>query len=83
LIGAVIAARVNKEFKWKVMRVWWQKPWAEFFLGILVMISALTFGGCPVRTALKAVYLDITAFIGLIMIGVGVFVGCQVLKKLT
>ena len=65
------------------MRVWWQRPWAEFFLGMLVMISALTFGGCPVRTALKAVYLDITAFIGLIMIGVGVFVGCQVLKKLT
>jgi hypothetical protein len=83
LIGAIIAARVNKEFKWKVMRVWWQKPLAEFFLGMLVMISALTFGGCPIRTALKTAYLDITAFIGLIMIGVGVFVGCQVLRRLT
>ncbi|MCD6138327.1 MAG: cytochrome C [Deltaproteobacteria bacterium] len=83
LIGAVIAARVNREFRWKVMRVWWQKPWAEFFLGILVMVSALTFGGCPIRTALKAAYLDMTAILGLIMIGAGVFVGCQVLKKLT
>ncbi|OEU51544.1 MAG: hypothetical protein BA872_00165 [Desulfobacterales bacterium C00003060] len=83
LIGAVIAAHVNGEFKWKTMRVWWQKPLAEFFLGILVMISALIFGGCPIRTALKAGYLDITAIIGLVAIGVGVFVGCQALRKLT
>jgi len=47
------------------------------------MVSALTFGGCPIRTALKAAYLDMTAILGLIMIGAGVFVGCQVLKKLT
>lgn len=82
LIGALIAAISNKEFKWKVMRVSWQKPIPEFFWGMLVMISALTIGGCPIRTALRTAYLDITAGIGLIMIAVGVFFGCQVLKKL-
>lgn len=82
LIGAYIAARINREFRWKVMRVAWQRPSAEFFWGMMVMISALTVGGCPIRTALKTAYLDITAAIGLVMIGVGVFFGCQVLKKL-
>jgi hypothetical protein len=82
LIGTYIAAKINNEFRWKVMRVAWQRPVPEFFWGMMVIISALTFGGCPIRTALKTAYLDITSTIGLIMIGVGVFVGCQVLKKL-
>lgn len=82
LIGAYMAANANKEFRWKVMRVSWQRPLPEFFWGMLVMISALIMGGCPIRTVLKTAYLDITAAIGLIMIGVGVFVGCQVLKRL-
>jgi len=83
LIGAYIAARIHKEFRWKTMRVAWQKPKAEFFWGLLVMVSALTLGGCPIRTALKTAYLDITAFIGLVMIFVGVVIACQVLKRIS
>lgn len=83
LIGAHIAARVHREFRWKTMRVAWQKPQVEFFWGLLVMVSALTLGGCPIRTALKTAYLDITALIGLVMIFVGVVIGCQVLKKIS
>lgn len=81
LIGVYIAARVHKEFKWKTMRVSWQRPGPEFFWGMLVMISALTIGGCPIRTALKTVYLDLTAFIGLVMIFMGVVIGCEVIKR--
>jgi len=83
LIGAGIAAKVNREFRWKSMRVSWQKPWVEFFWGMGVMISALMMGGCPVRTALKTAYLDITAMVGLIMIFVGVILGCQLIKKIS
>lgn len=81
LIGAGIAARAHKEFKWKTMRVGWQKPIPEFFWGMGVIISALIFGGCPIRTALKTAYFDITAFIGLVMIFVGVMGGCELIKK--
>jgi len=83
LIGATVAARAHGEFRWKVMRVGWQRPWAEFLWGMGVMICALMMGGCPVRTALKTAYLDLTALIGLVMIFVGVTVGCQVLRKIS
>ena len=83
LIGATVAARAHGEFRWKVMRVGWQRPWAEFFWGMGVMICALMMGGCPVRTALKTAYLDLTALIGEVMIFVGVAVGCQVLRKIS
>jgi len=83
LIGATVAARAHGEFRWKVMRVGWQRPWAEFFWGMGVMICALGMGGCPVRTALRTAYLDLTALLGLVMIFLGVTVGCQVLRKIS
>lgn len=82
LIGAIIAARRNREFRWKTMRIGIQKPYAQFFWGMLVMISALILGGCPIRTALKAAYIDIIAILGLIMIFVGVVSGSEVIKKI-
>lgn len=81
LIGAFIAARIHKEFRWKTMRVSWQRPIPEFFWGLVVMISALIIGGCPIRTALKTAYLDITALVGLFFIFVGVISGCETIKK--
>lgn len=82
LVGASVAARVHGEFRWRVLRVGWQRPWIEFLWGIGVMISALLMGGCPIRTALKSAYLDLTAMVGLMMIFSGVAIGCQVLKKM-
>ncbi len=81
-LGAFLAAKLNQEFKVKTMKVWWQKPGAEFLWGILVCIGALMMGGCPVRTTLKAAYLDVTAMIGLIAIFIGVCIGSSVVKKL-
>lgn len=82
VIGAFLAAKVNREFRWKTMRVAWQRPWIEFVWGILVCIGALTTGGCPVRTALKTAYLDITAAVALLSILVGVFLGCILIRRL-
>ena len=82
LLEAGIAAKINGEFRWKTMRVTWQKPWAEFFWGLGVMVSALLMGGCPIRTALKTAYLDFTAMIGLLTIAAGVAIGCKVIRKI-
>jgi len=64
------------------MRVWWQRPHVEFVWGMLVCIGALMMGGCPIRTTLKAAYLDLTAMFGLFSIFLGVFLGCKVIKHL-
>ena len=82
VIGAFVAAKANHEFRWKTMRVVWQRPWMEFLWGILVCIGALAMGGCPVRTALKTAYLDITAAVALLSILVGVFLGCVLIRRL-
>ena len=82
VIGAFLAAKLNNEFRWKTMRVAWQRPWMEFIWGMLVCIGALTMGGCPIRTALKTAYLDITAAVALLSILIGVFLGCMLIKRL-
>ena len=82
LIGAFIAAKVNQEFEWKTMRVTWQRPMLEFVWGVLVCNGALMMGGCPIRTTLKAAYLDITAMFGLVSLFIGVVLGCIVIKRL-
>jgi len=82
LIGAYIASKINNEFRWRVMRISWQKPISEFFLGFLVMIFALICGGCPIRITLRSAYLDIIAIVAFVAIAVGVFFGCLFLKKL-
>ncbi|HDD35620.1 MAG TPA: cytochrome C [Candidatus Desulfofervidus auxilii] len=82
VLGAFLAANINKEFKLKAMRVWWQNPKMEFLWGMLVCIGALIMGGCPVRTTLKAAYLDITAIVGLVSIFIGVILGCLIIRRL-
>jgi len=81
LVGAFLSALVNREFKLRSMKFGPQRPLSEFFIGMGVMVSALLMGGCPLRTALKSAYLDLTAIIALGMILVGVIVGSEVLKR--
>ena len=81
LVGAFLSALVNREFKLRSMKFGPQRPLSEFFIGVGVMVSALLMGGCPLRTALKSAYLDLTAIIALGMILVGVIVGSEVLKR--
>ncbi len=82
VIGAFLAAKVNKEFQWRTMRVWWQRPHVEFVWGMLVCIGALMMGGCPIRTTLKSAYLDFTAMFGLFSIFLGIFLGCFGLHRI-
>ena len=82
LLGAAFAAVYHKEFRWRTMNLSWQKPIAEFFWGVLVMISALIVGGCPIRTALKISYMDITAMVVLVMVFVGIVAACSLIKRM-
>ena len=77
MIGALIAAKGHKEFKIKTGS--WKSYLLYFFGGIFVLIFALIVGGCPYRNALRMGYGDIVAFIGIISMGVGVFIGVKVL----
>lgn len=80
-LGALVAALRHGEVRLRVMRFGPQRPFWELLIGSGMMISALLMGGCPIRTALKAAYLDIMALIALGMIFLGVVCGCEVLKR--
>jgi hypothetical protein len=78
VIGALVSAKVNKEFKIKK-----SKP-LEYMIylvgGILVMFFALFVGGCPYRLALRTGYGELTALIGILAMVLGVFVGIKVVE---
>ena len=77
MIGAFIASKSNKEFKIKRGK-WWE--YVIYFLGgILVLFFALIIGGCPYRNALRFAYGDLVAFIAILAMTFGVFVGVKIL----
>lgn len=80
--GAFLAAKVHGEFRPRVLKVSSQRPFWEFLTGMGVMCSALLMGGCPIRTALKVAYLDLTAMVALGMIFLGVIAGSELIKRL-
>lgn len=79
MIGAFAAAKANKEFKVKKASI---STYLLYFLGgILVLIFALLLGACPYRAALRFAYGDMVAFIGILAIAAGVYVGVLIVKK--
>ncbi len=79
MIGAFISAKLNKEFKIKTSSI---KMYLIYFLGgVLVLIVALLLGGCPYRTALRFGNGDMIAFIGILSMALGVFVGVKIILK--
>lgn len=74
LLGAAIAALIAKEFRAKAG----SSPASRFMIGVVVMIGALVFLGCPLRMVIRLGGGDLTAIAGLLGflagIGVGIFV---------
>jgi len=60
LIGAFVAARVHREFKWRKP----ENPWKTFLLGVLVMNCALVAGGCSIRLLLRTAAGDQLGLVG-------------------
>ena len=77
VLGATIAALIGKEFLPRGV----SSPVTRFFLGMMVMIAALVFLGCPLRMVLRIGGGDMNAVIGLVGFVIGIAAGVFFLKK--
>lgn len=77
VLGAFIISLQSKEFKTKGG----SSPFTRFILGMVVMIGALIFLGCPLRMILRIAGGDLNAIVGLVGFVVGIFIGVFFLNK--
>ena len=71
VIGAFIMALATKEFRAKAG----SSPAIRFVLGMLVMIGALVFLGCPLRMVLRLAGGDLNALVATGGFAVGILIG--------
>jgi len=76
VLGALVAALAWKEFDVKAGSA----PVTRFLLGMLVMIGALVFLGCPLRMILRLGGGDLNALVGLFGFVAGILAGVGFLK---
>lgn len=77
IAGSFIISLMTKEYK----STGGSSPVIRFFLGIVMMIGALVFLGCPTRMVIRMSSGDISAWLGLIGFVGGVFTGSLFLKR--
>lgn len=77
VLGAFIAAKSGKEFASRGG----SSPVTRFFLGIIVMIGALVFLGCPLRMILRLAGGDLNALVGVFGFIAGIYIGVLFLNK--
>lgn len=77
VLGAFAISFKNKEFESRGG----SSPFTRFMLGIVVMIGALIFLGCPLRMVLRLGGGDLNAIFGLVGFIIGIFIGVQFLNK--
>ena len=77
VLGAFLMSVATKEFRAKAGSA----PAVRFVLGMLVMIGALMFLGCPLRMVLRLAGGDLNALTALAGFAVGIFIGTRFLNK--
>ncbi len=77
VLGSLCAALAAKEFRAQAG----SSPAVRFLLGLVVMVGALVFLGCPLRMVLRLGGGDLTAVAGLLGFLGGILVGVAFLKK--
>jgi len=77
VLGSLLAALFFGEFKPRVGSA----PIVRFILGMLAMIGALAFLGCPWRALLRLAGGDLNAIVGLVGLVVGISIGVWFLKQ--
>ncbi|MHB1295345.1 MAG: YedE family putative selenium transporter [Anaerolineae bacterium] len=77
VLGSFIVALAVGEFKARGGSA----PVVRFLLGMLAMIGALAFLGCPWRALLRLSGGDLNALVGLAGLAIGIFIGVQFLKS--
>jgi len=76
VLGAMLMAMIKKE--WKPQGG--SSPFTRFLLGMIVMIGALVFLGCPLRMVIRIGGGDVNALIGLLGFVVGIVIGTLPLR---
>ncbi len=76
VLGSFVAAIVTKEFRPRGGSA----PVTRFFLGMMAMIGALVFLGCPWRTLLRLAGGDGNAILGLVGLVAGIWIGTLFFK---
>ncbi|HZK32960.1 MAG TPA: YedE family putative selenium transporter [Tissierellaceae bacterium] len=77
VLGAFLISFKNKEFESRGG----SSPVVRFMLGIVIMIGALIFLGCPLRMVLRLGGGDLNALFGIAGFVVGILVGVQFLNR--
>ena len=77
VLGAMIAALAGREFRARAGSA----PALRFVLGMIVMVGALAFLGCPLRMVIRLGGGDVTAIAGLLGFAAGIGAGVLFLKK--
>jgi len=77
VLGSLVASLVYKEFRPRTGSA----PLVRFVLGIIAMIGALVFLGCPWRALLRLAGGDANAIFGLMGLVVGIWIGTLFFKK--
>ena len=77
VLGAMIAALAGREFRARAGSA----PGLRFVLGMIVMVGALAFLGCPLRMVIRLGGGDVTAIAGLLGFAAGIGAGVLFLKK--
>ena len=77
VLGSTIAALVFREFNARTGSA----PLVRYVLGVLAMIGALAFLGCPWRALLRLAGGDLNAVVGLIGLAIGIWIGVMFLKN--
>lgn len=77
VLGACLMAMLGKEFKPKGG----SSPFTRFLLGVLVMMGALVFLGCPLRMVIRIGGGDMNAIVGLFGFVIGILIGIFFLRR--
>ena len=77
ILGAFVISLLTREYRSTAG----SSPALRFFLGVIMMVCALVFLGCPLRMVLRMAAGDISAYVGLIGFAAGVATGAFFLKK--
>ena len=77
ILGAFVISLLTREYRSTAG----SSPALRFFLGVIMMVCALVFLGCPLRMVLRMAAGDISAYVGLVGFAAGVATGAFFLKK--
>lgn len=77
LIGATVAARRNREFRWLSLG----RRGRSLICGILVINGAIVAVGCPTRLLLLSAYGEVLGLVGVAGVIGGIILGTLLLKK--